>query len=329
VVLRNDVEVIPIDDTVKEVLQNRMNWGTDWDQMQMQKASIIQRILERNRRFCLELLPMVLFSRGAMVELVANSGVGPSLEFQLVKSLYVFEDKKLVKVPGSKEDVFADSSISLIDKRRLMKFFTFASEVNLTELENQDLAGISFMDYLGQQKIPERLITIIMSAIVFEVDYEKVSTMSARDGLARTQAHLQSIGRYGPGAMLTALYGTGSELSQAFSRYCAIYGGSYILDFDIQSVQQDGDTWTVSDGSQQFSAPQMVLSSRFANYVSTECRKTICHRLICISDTPFIGNGEHSVICSPALVSSKQNGVFMIQMNSDNQVCPDGFCIRD
>jgi RAB protein geranylgeranyltransferase component A len=33
---------------------------------------------------------------------------------------------KVKRVPGSKEEIFKDKSISLLDKRRLMKFFMFA-----------------------------------------------------------------------------------------------------------------------------------------------------------------------------------------------------------
>jgi RAB protein geranylgeranyltransferase component A len=303
-----------------------MNWQDKSTQKRIQQESMIQQILTKNRGFCLELQPAVLFSRGAMVNLIANSGVGPSLEFQLVKSLYSYEGNQLVKVPGSKEDVFADESINLLDKRRLMKFFTFALEFNDEERTNPELGTITFVEYLRAQKIPEWLTTIILSAIVFEINHNKVSVISAREGILRTKLHLQSIGRYGPGALLTALYGTGSELCQAFSRYCAIYGGCYILDFNIQSIHQYGEEWIVTDKSQQFSAPNIIVSSRFANLVARTTKKLNCHRLICISDSPFVGNGEHSIICFPAQLSRKQNGVFIMQMNSDNQVCPDGYC---
>lgn len=36
-------------------------------------------------------------------------------------------DGSIKKVPGSKEDVFKDKSIGLLDKRRLMKFLMFAA----------------------------------------------------------------------------------------------------------------------------------------------------------------------------------------------------------
>ncbi|KAI0244383.1 hypothetical protein L0F63_003488 [Massospora cicadina] len=60
-----------------------------------------------------------------------NSGIHNYLEFKLVNQTQVCWADGLRKVPLSKEDVFVDQQLSLIDKRKLMKFLTFVS--NYTE----------------------------------------------------------------------------------------------------------------------------------------------------------------------------------------------------
>jgi RAB protein geranylgeranyltransferase component A len=300
----------------------------EWNGLARKKASFFELILSKSRHFLLELIPMVLFCKGPMVDIISNSGVGPALEFQLVKALFCLDNNSVFKVPGGKEDVFANDSISLIDKRRIMKFFTYALEFN-PEIEiRSSLESISFLDYLRQQKIPEPLGKIILSSIVFETDLNRYQKMNAFEGIKETQKHLQSIGVYGPGALLTALYGTGSELCQAFSRYCAVYGGIYILDFDLQSISQNSKGWVVNSKNEEFSAKHIIVSSRYSNMLDNNAiKKPLVHRLIVISNEPFVGMGEHSVITTHPNKDTNESGIFLMQQNSENQVCPDGFCI--
>ena len=63
----------------------------------------------------------------------------------------IYDRPGIIKnVPGTKEDVFKDTSISLVDKRRLMRFLSFAiSDFESTE-RLRDKQHYPFSDFLKQ-----------------------------------------------------------------------------------------------------------------------------------------------------------------------------------
>jgi Rab proteins geranylgeranyltransferase component A len=98
------------------------------EQVQETSAQFIESITSQSRRYNLEQTPKMLLSRGDIVELIISSGTGSYLEFRLVEKLYFWFQNTLNLVPGSKEDVFINKEMTLIQKRRLMKFLTFAMD---------------------------------------------------------------------------------------------------------------------------------------------------------------------------------------------------------
>ncbi|KAG2179963.1 hypothetical protein INT43_003750 [Umbelopsis isabellina] len=96
--------------------------------------------LDSSRHYNFDLAPKLLTCRGEMVEVLIKSGIGRYLEFKGVEQSFVYdsESKAFDKVPVSKEDVFSTDSIALIDKRKLMRFLTFAMN---DEEDTQDLGG--------------------------------------------------------------------------------------------------------------------------------------------------------------------------------------------
>ena len=118
------------------------------------------------RRYALSLFPAVLPSRGPLIDTLIASDVSKYVSFRMLDSVSIWDDKKpagsqdsslpteeetessgrgavnvqdeihrIRRVPGSKEEVFKDKSISLVEKRRLMKFLLFAAG----EFENDDI----------------------------------------------------------------------------------------------------------------------------------------------------------------------------------------------
>lgn len=67
-------------------------------------------------------------SRGALVGTLIASDVSKYVTFKLLDGVHVWtgSEEQTHRVPGSKEDVFNDKSVSLPDKRKLMKALMFA-----------------------------------------------------------------------------------------------------------------------------------------------------------------------------------------------------------
>lgn len=125
-------------------------------------------LLKSSRSYNLDTTPKLLGAREELVETLIRSGVGRYLEFKNVDDIFIFDksskslekvrgllqdhcngliDQNIYKVPSSKEDVFTNKSVSLIEKRKLMKFLTFAMEY-----KEQDplLEGLTIM-YLREK----------------------------------------------------------------------------------------------------------------------------------------------------------------------------------
>ena len=74
----------------------------------------------------------------------------------------------IVPVPGSKEDVFKNKSIKLVDKRRLMRFLLFAAGSHEDQPEMQGMHDAPFGDFLREKfSLDEDIIKAIVYALAF------------------------------------------------------------------------------------------------------------------------------------------------------------------
>lgn len=89
------------------------------------------------RQYAISLYPTLLPSRGTLISTLIQSGVSNYVGFRILDSVSVWQDGEgsVKRVPGSKEEVFKDKSIGLVDKRRLMKFLMFVAG----EFEGQEI----------------------------------------------------------------------------------------------------------------------------------------------------------------------------------------------
>jgi RAB protein geranylgeranyltransferase component A len=88
------------------------------------------------RQYALSLFPTVLPARGDLIETLIDEDVGKYVNFRLVDGVAIFQTTRdgrsssngvWKRVPAGKDQIFKDSSLSLLEKRRLMKFIMFAS----------------------------------------------------------------------------------------------------------------------------------------------------------------------------------------------------------
>ncbi|KAJ3055940.1 hypothetical protein HK097_008649 [Rhizophlyctis rosea] len=307
------------------------------------KVSTACKILRDSRKYNLEIAPKLLFCRGPIVELLVSSGVGRYLEFKALESIYMRWEAGFEKVPGSKEDVFANQTVTLLEKRRLMKFMNMAAgtEEEPSEVlkEHEDKP---FADFLSSQNLSPRLSAVIMNAISFVLDAEAAGKLTTKEGVELTRRHMQSLGRWGKTAFLVALYGAGSELTQAFCRLCAVYGGVYMLNYKLDSfsVQERATERPVkvkgADGS-EYSADWLITSGTYAGLVkkgfsNAAFKSTSCWRAILIVDKSIHADANLTLTIFPPQSSGR--GVVVWQQNSDTAACPSPYyvvycCVQD
>ena len=78
------------------------------------------------------------------------------------------------------------------------------------------------------------------SMALYQSDEYITQVGQARETVNRVRLYVNSMARYGKSPYIYPLYGLG-ELPQGFARLSAIYGGTYMLNTNIDEVLYDGD----------------------------------------------------------------------------------------
>ncbi|XP_033218479.1 rab proteins geranylgeranyltransferase component A 2 [Belonocnema kinseyi] len=99
------------------------------DEDKVEKKELVKhwstdRIKKEYRKFNIDLAPKLLYARGELVELLISSNIARYAEFRAVSRVTTFMDGKLVQVPCSRADVFANKTVSVIEKRMLMQLLS-------------------------------------------------------------------------------------------------------------------------------------------------------------------------------------------------------------
>ncbi|XP_054482849.1 rab proteins geranylgeranyltransferase component A 1-like, partial [Anoplopoma fimbria] len=175
----------------------------------------------------------LLFSRGSLVDLLIKSNVSRYAEFKNVTRILTYRNGAVEQVPCSRADVFASRQLSVVEKRKLMRFLT--SCVEETE-EQRAYHGRPYLEFLCDQKLGDNLQHFLLHSIAMVTE-----DTPTEDGLASTRHFLRCLGRYGNTPFLFPVYGLG-EIPQCFCRMCAVFGGIYCLRHSVNCLLVDKET---------------------------------------------------------------------------------------
>ena len=128
--------------------------------------------------------------------------------------------------------------------------------------------------------------------------------------------YLDSIGRYGDSPFLYPIYGLGG-LPEAFSRLCAIHGGTYMLNTSVDEVLMEGDKVVgIRSGDQTAKAPLVICDPSYAQDKCKPLGKVI--RAICLLNhtIPHTNNAQSIQIILPAKQLGKKTGKYRCSMRA-------------
>ncbi|KAF8509649.1 FAD/NAD-P-binding domain-containing protein [Hysterangium stoloniferum] len=203
------------------------------------------------RSYSLSLAPSLIPSSGPLIDALINSGVSRYGKFKLLDAIFIARSQasqhdsvshseftpptQLLRAPNTKEDIFRSREISLIDKRKLMRFLQFAAgefegSALLRGLDGQRTQIGVFLSEQFSLKETARD-AIIYALACCEKDNEPVLPV-----LSRIRKYIRSSGRYGNSPFLVGHYGGLGELSQGFCRTSAVNGSVYILGRNINAL---------------------------------------------------------------------------------------------
>ena len=165
----------------------------------------------------------------------------------------MYRNGKFQSVPQNKETIFQDRSISLVEKRRLMRFLVFASGEFEHCPELQGKEDTPFDHFLRESfSLSEEMSQVIAFSLAFcnfsggETRsslcylYSQTILESTLTALHRVRSCLRSAGRYGSSPFLVGYYGGSGEIIQGFCRAAAVNGGVYILGRKISNLVVHG-----------------------------------------------------------------------------------------
>jgi RAB protein geranylgeranyltransferase component A len=125
--------------------------------------------LPQSRQYSLSLAPSLIPSIGPIISSLVSSGVARYGGYRLLEHVGVYDISGTVKaVPGSKEDVFKNKDMSLVDKRRLMRFLIFAAGEFEGKKEIDGQENTPFLEFL---KISFSLNAEIATVIAYSLAY--------------------------------------------------------------------------------------------------------------------------------------------------------------
>ncbi|MFH4983577.1 hypothetical protein AB6A40_010286 [Gnathostoma spinigerum] len=227
--------------------------------------------MEENwRRFNIDLLPKVLLSRGPLVQTLCDSEVAKYCEFKCVdRFLCIAEESEedgscfhYHVVPSSRAEIFQSETISMLEKRRVMKFLKLCidwkTDREKAERELRGHDGQTFNQLLDSYEITGNVKNYIVETLAV-----LRNGVTVQEGIDAVSQFLESVGRFGNSPFLWTLYGSG-ELPQCFCRLCAVFGGVYCLNRSINGlIVHDNRVTAVVVDNQRINCKNIVLDSAF------------------------------------------------------------------
>ncbi|KAJ0003837.1 hypothetical protein NQD34_010051, partial [Periophthalmus magnuspinnatus] len=299
--------------------------GNETEGQSEQRRLTLPDLVREGRRFNIDLVSKLLFSRGSLVNLLIQSNVSRYAEFKNVSRILTILNGNVTQVPCSRADVFSSRQLSVVDKRKLMKFLTSCLDENDPPTE---FVGRSYMDFLEQQSLGAELRHFLFYSIAGATEDTPTEA-----GLASTRHFLRCLGRYGNTPFLFPVYGLG-EIPQCFCRMCAVFGGIYCLRHSVQSLVLHRDSnrcvAVIDSRGQRISCCHCVLESGLWDPPQTETRTRTRSRSALTSDSSFSDLDQKlkiklcvSLVSVPSLGSGFPS-VRIVELSPSTMTCING-----
>ncbi|XP_008491968.1 rab proteins geranylgeranyltransferase component A 1 isoform X1 [Calypte anna] len=287
------------------------------------KKVTYSQIVREGRRFNIDLVSKLLYSRGLLIDLLIKSNVSRYAEFKNATRILAFREGNVEQVPCSRADVFNSKQLTVVEKRMLMKFLTFCLEYEQHPDEYQDYENSTFAQFLKTRMLTPSLQHFILHSIAMVSETDSTTL----EGLQATKKFLQCLGRYGNTPFLFPLYGQG-EIPQCFCRMCAVFGGIYCLRHPVRCLVVDKESGRckaiVDHFGQRISANYFIVED---SYLPESICTNVCYRQISravlITDQSVLDTDSEqqvSILAVPPVTPGKP-AVCVIELCSSTMTC--------
>jgi Rab GDP dissociation inhibitor len=287
--------------------------------------------LGANRDYNVDLIPKFIMACGNLTKMLLHTKVTRYLEFKSITGSYVYKGGKILKTPATPEEALRSPLMGLFEKRRFRKFLLFVDQYKAedpTTHEGRDLTKMTMKElYTNFGLVPETH-QFISHAMALQLD-EKHMDEPALPTVQALQVYCYSLARYGTSPYIYPLYGLGG-LPEGFSRICAIHGGTFMLNQDVDEIlfNEEGQAYGVKAGNQMAKAKMVIGDPSYfpANKIK-ETGKVV--RCICILNhtIPNTSDAESVQIIIPGPQVGRVNDVFVCALGHSLQVTAAGITV--
>eukprot|EP00527_Entomoneis_sp_CCMP2396_P000799 CAMPEP_0198137304 /NCGR_PEP_ID=MMETSP1443-20131203/822_1 /TAXON_ID=186043 /ORGANISM="Entomoneis sp., Strain CCMP2396" /LENGTH=464 /DNA_ID=CAMNT_0043798697 /DNA_START=35 /DNA_END=1429 /DNA_ORIENTATION=- len=287
--------------------------------------------LGANRDYNVDLIPKFIMATGNLTKMLLHTKVTRYLDFKSVAGSFVLQGGKIQKVPANPSEALASGLMGLFEKRRFRSFLIYIDAYKLevpTTHAGRDLTTMTMRQLYTDFGMQPATHEFISHAMCLELD-ETHMDKPALPTVTGLQAYMYSLTRYGTSPYIYPLYGLGG-LPESFSRICAVHGGTFMLNQDIDEIlfNDAGEACGVKAGDQMAKASMVIGDPSY--FPKEKIKLTgVVVRCICILDHPIpnTNDAESAQIVIPGPQVDRVNDVFVCCVSNGLNVASPGVYI--
>jgi len=288
--------------------------------------------LGESRNYNVDLIPKFIMACGKLTKMLLHTKVTRYLEFKSIDGSYVYSGGKVLKVPATPKEALNSPLMGLFEKRRFRKFLVYIDQYDKDKpetYEGLDLTEMTMKELYLHFGLVETSHEFISHAMCLELDGDHLNK-AALPTVLTLQTYCYSLARYGTSPYIYPMYGLGG-LPEGFSRLCAVNGGTFMLNQDVEEVLIDKDTnraYGVREGNKMAKA-SMVIGD--PSYFPREQIKPTGQvvRCICFLNHPIpnTNDSESAQIIIPGPQVGRKNDIFVCCVSHAHEVAATGLYI--
>jgi len=283
--------------------------------------------LGSNRDYNVDLIPKFIMACGNLTKMLLHTKVTRYLEFKSIDGSFVYKGGKILKVPATPEEALKSSLMGLFEKRRFRKFIMYIDAYQEDKPDTHDGRDLNTMtmrelyEAFGLQPDTHEFIS---HAMCLETD-EHHLTQPAMPTVKNLQVYCYSLSRYGTSPYIYPMYGLGG-LPEGFSRLCAIHGGTFMLNQDIDEILfENGVASGVKQGKYMAKANMVIGDPSYFPREKINPTGKVA-RCICFLNHPIPDTNDRASvqIVIPGPQVGRKNDIFVCSISSSHSVSYNG-----
>lgn len=287
--------------------------------------------LGANRDFNVDLIPKFIMACGNLTKMLLHTKVTRYLEFKSIEGSYVYKGGKILKVPATPEEALRSPLMGLFEKRRFRSFLIYVDRYDENDIETHQGKNLKVMtmrelyESFGLQPDTHQFISHSMCLQLDDVHLDQPALATVKE----LQTYCYSLSRYGTSPYIYPVYGLGG-LPEGFSRLCAIHGGTFMLNHDVDEIvyNDQGEAIGVKSGNAMARAKFVVGDPSYFPKNKVRATGQIV-RCICFLNHPIpnCGDLESVQIIIPGPQVNRKNDIFVCSISSSHAVSAKGIYI--